>query len=62
MTSSTMRVRSIFCEGVVSGSVSCDGGGQTLSWNIEPDSDARGRNKRGGEVDKEGDCVREDCE
>ena len=35
----------------MSGSISCeadDGGGQTLSWNMDPDSEARARNRRGG--------------
>lgn len=52
MTSSTMLPRSTAWDGDVSGSVSCDaadGGGHTLSWKIEPDSDARGRNRRGGD-------------
>jgi len=41
----------------VSGSISCeaaDGGGQTLSWNMEPDSEARARSRRGGVNDVEG--------
>jgi hypothetical protein len=41
----------------VSGSISCeavDGGGQTLSWNMDPDSEARARNRRGGVSDVEG--------
>jgi hypothetical protein len=57
MTSVTMRARSTLCEGDVSGSMSCEaaeGGGQTLSWNMEPDSDARTRRRRGGEEDTEG--------
>jgi len=60
----------------VSGSISCeaaDGGGQTLSWNMDPDSEARARSRRGGVRDVEGGgkadkdtCAREwddgDCE
>jgi hypothetical protein len=51
----------------VSGSMSCeaaDGGGHTLSWNIEPDSDARTRNRRGEEVETLGGraCACDDCE
>jgi len=41
----------------VSGSISCeaaDGGGQTLSWNMDPDSEARARSRRGGVSDVEG--------
>ncbi len=60
MTSSTILPRTTACDGDVSGSVSCDaadGGGQTLSWKIEPDSDARGR-KRRGEADGTGEAVR----
>lgn len=39
------------------GSISCeaaDGGGQTLSWNMDPDSEARARSRRGGVSDVEG--------
>jgi hypothetical protein len=57
MISDTMRPRSTPCEGEVSGSISCEaaeGGGQTLSWNMEPDSDARARRRRGGEDVDEG--------
>lgn len=53
ITSWTMLPRSTACAGDVSGSVSCDaadGGGHTLSWNIDPDSDARARNRRGGDA------------
>lgn len=35
----------------MSGSISCEeaaGGGQTLSWNMDPDSEARARSRRGG--------------
>lgn len=49
MTSVTMRVRSMLED--MSGSINCeaaDGGGQTLSWNMEPDSEARARSRRGG--------------
>jgi len=52
MTSLTMLPRSTAWDGDVSGSVSCeaaDGGGHTLSWKMEPDSDARGRKRRGGD-------------
>ena len=76
MTSVTTRVRSTLCEGYVSGSINweaADGGGQTLSWNMDPDSEARARNRRGGvsvagggKADKDtcrecdgGDCERE---
>lgn len=38
----------------MSGSISWDGGGQTLSWNMDPDSEARARNRRGGVSDVEG--------
>ena len=41
----------------MSGSISCeaaDGGGQTLSWNMDPDSEARARSRRGGVSDEEG--------
>jgi hypothetical protein len=41
----------------VSGSISCEdaeGGGQTLSWNMDPDSEARARRRRGGVSDVEG--------
>jgi len=58
MTSLTMLPRSTACDGEVSGSVSCDaadGGGHTLSWKMEPDSDARARNRRGGD-DGTGEC------
>lgn len=57
MISDTMRPRSTPCEGDVSGSINCEaaeGGGQTLSWNMEPDSDARARSRRGGEDVDEG--------
>ena len=60
MTSSTMLPRSTAWDGDVSGSVSCeaaDGGGQTLSWKMEPDSDARGRKRRGGD-EEIGEAVR----
>lgn len=30
-----------------------DGGGQTLSWNMEPDSEARARRRRGGVSDSD---------
>jgi hypothetical protein len=52
MTSVMMRARSTLCDGDVSGSMSCEaaeGGGQTPSRNMEPDSDARTRRRRGGE-------------
>ena len=71
MTSLTMRPRSTLCEGDVSGSISCEaaeGGGQTLSWNIEPDSDARARSRRGGDGDDDDEgsaacpCTCDDCE
>ena len=48
MTSVTMRARFTLWEGCVSGSIRADGGGQTLSWNMEPDSEARARSRRGG--------------
>lgn len=38
----------------MSGSISCDGGGQTLSWNMDPDSEARARSRRGCVSDVEG--------
>lgn len=41
----------------MSGSISCedaDGGGQTLSWNMDPDSEARARRRRGCVSDVEG--------
>ena len=58
MTALTILPRSTACDADVSGSVSCaDGGGQTLSWNIEPDSDARARKSNGGD-DWTGDVVR----
>lgn len=38
----------------MSGSISPDGGGQTLSWNMEPDSEARARRRRGGVNGDEG--------
>jgi hypothetical protein len=41
----------------VSGSISCEeaaGGGQTLSWNMDPDSEARARSRCGGVSDVEG--------
>jgi len=67
MTSLTIRPRSTLCEGDVRGSMSCEGGGQTLSWNIEPDSDARARRRRGGDGDDEvesaaGTYACDDCE
>jgi hypothetical protein len=31
-----------------------DGGGQTLSWNMDPDSEARARSRRGGVSDEVG--------
>ena len=66
MMSLTMRARSTLCEGDVSGSMRAEGGGQTLSWNIEPDSDARARSRRGGEDVDEGrggsTWALEDCE
>ena len=38
----------------MSGSISNEaGGGHTASWNIEPDSDARARRRRGGEDDED---------
>jgi hypothetical protein len=40
-----------------------DGGGQTLSWNMEPDSEARARRRRGGMSDvsdAEGGCKGKD--
>lgn len=49
MTSLTMLPRSTAWEGDVSGSVKCEGGGHTLSWKMEPDSDACGRKRRGGD-------------
>ena len=36
------------------GSISAAGGGQTLSWNMEPDSEARARSRRGGKNGDEG--------
>jgi hypothetical protein len=64
MTSLTMLPRSTAWDGDVSGSVSADGGGQTLSWKMEPDSDAWGRKRRGDDI---GEAVRtggggESCE
>jgi hypothetical protein len=41
----------------VSGSIICeaaDGGGHTLSWNMEPVSEPRARSKRGGVNGDEG--------
>jgi hypothetical protein len=32
-----------------------DGGGQTLSWKMDPDSEARARSRRGGVNDEGGD-------
>lgn len=55
MMSVTMRARSTF--GDVSGSISCEtagSGGQTLSWNMEPDSEARAHSRRGGVNGDEG--------
>jgi hypothetical protein len=57
MTSVMMRARFTLCEGEVSGSISCDaadGGGHTLSWNMEPVSEARARSRRGGVNGDEG--------
>ena len=71
MTSSTMLPRSTAWDGDVSGSVNCEaafGGGHTLSWKMEPDSDARGRKRRGGDdgtgeaVRRYGDSGRCECE
>lgn len=65
MTSVTTRARSTLREGYVSGSMSCeaaDGGGQTLSWNMDPDSEARARSSRGGVSDVEGGCKGTDKE
>lgn len=52
ITSLTILPRSTAFAADVSGSVSCDaadGGGHTLSWNMDPDSDARARNRSGGD-------------
>ena len=38
----------------MSGSIRADGGGQTLSWNMEPDSEVRARSRRGGVSGTEG--------
>ena len=60
MTSLTILPRSTAWDGDVSGSINCDaadGGGHTLSWKMEPDSDARGRKRRGGD-DGTGEAVR----
>jgi hypothetical protein len=38
-----------------------DGGGQTLSWKMDPDSEARARSRRGGVSDVEGGVEKDTC-